>query len=45
MMNIINMTLKNKVTTLKNLIEVRQITLNDSKLDIKKLLGTLLMLH
>ena len=45
MMNIINITLKNKVMTLKNLIEMRQITLNDSKFDIKKLLGTLLMLH
>ena len=30
------MTLKNKITTLKNLIEMRQLTLNDPKFDIKK---------
>ena len=36
MMNIINMTLKNKSITLKNLIEMRYITLNDLKFDIKK---------
>ena len=39
--NIINMTLKNKITTLKNVIEMRQMTLNDPKFDIKKSLDTL----
>ena len=38
----INMTLKNKMRTLKNLIEIRQMTLNDPKFDIKKPLDTLL---
>ena len=38
MVNIINMTLKNKMTTLKNLIEM---TLNDPKFGIKKSLDTL----
>ena len=41
MMNIINTTLKNKIMTLKNLIEMRQMTLNDPKFDIKKSLDTL----
>ena len=41
MMSIKNMTLKNKITTLKNLIEMKQMTLNDPKFDIKKLLDTL----
>ena len=31
MMNIINMTLKNKIPTLKNLTEMSQMTLNDPK--------------
>ena len=35
MMNIINMTLKNKITTMKNLIEMKQMTLNDPKFDIR----------
>ena len=35
MMNIVNMTLKKKITTLKNLAEMRQMTLNDPKFDIK----------
>ena len=39
------MTLKNKFMTLKNLIEMRQITLNDPKFDIKKLLGILINLY
>ena len=42
MMNIIQITLKNKITTLKNLIEVREITLNDPKFGINKSLDTLL---
>ena len=41
MMSIKNMTLKNKIMTLKNLIEMKQMTLNDPKFDIKKLLDTL----
>ena len=41
MMNIINMTLKNKIGTLKNLIEMRQMTLNDPNFDIKKSSDTL----
>ena len=40
--NIINETLKNKITTLKNFIEMKQMTLNDPKFDIKKSLNTLL---
>ena len=36
-MNNINMTLKNKITTLKNLIGMRQVTLNGPKFDIKKI--------
>ena len=39
--NIINMTLKNKIIALKNLIEMKQITLNDPKFDMKKSLDTL----
>ena len=41
--NIINMTLykHDKITTLKNLIEMRQVTLNDPKFGIKKSLDTL----
>ena len=35
MMNIINMTLKNNITTLKNLIGMRQMTLNDPKFHAK----------
>ena len=35
------MTLKNKTTTLKNLIKMREMTLNDPKFDIKKSLDTL----
>ena len=45
MMSIKNMTLKNKITTLKNLIEMKQMTLNDPKFDIKKLLDTLTYLE
>ena len=41
MMNIINMTLKNKITALKNLIEMRLMTPNDPKFDIKKSLAVL----
>ena len=44
MMNIINMTLKNKITTLKNLTEMRQMTLNVPKFDIKKSLDNLSVL-
>lgn len=39
----INMTLKIKITTLKNLIEMKQMILNDPKFDIKKPLDTLKM--
>ena len=35
------MTLKNKIIALKNLIEMKQITLNDPKFDMKKSLDTL----
>ena len=35
MMNIINMTLKNNITTLKNFIGMRQMTLNDPKFHAK----------
>ena len=35
------MTLKNKIKNLKNLIEMRQMTLNDPKFDIKKSLDSL----
>ena len=35
------MTPRNKTTTLKNLIEIWQMTLNDPKFDIKKSLDTL----
>ena len=35
------MTLKNKIATLKNLIEMKQMTLNDTKFVIKKSLDTL----
>ena len=42
MMCIINMTPKNKITTQKNLIDMKQMTLNDPKFDIKKSLDTLL---
>ena len=45
MMSIKNMTLKNKITTLKNLIEMKQMTLNDPKFDIQKLLDTLTYLE
>ena len=41
MTNIITMTLKNKTTTLKNLIKMREMTLNDPKSHIKKSLDTL----
>ena len=37
----IKMTPKNKITTLENLIEMWQMTLNDPKFDIKKSLDTL----
>ena len=40
-MNIINMTLQIKITTLKNFIEMRQMTLISPKFDIKKSLDTL----
>ena len=40
--NIIKITLKNKITTRENLIEVRQMIMNDPKFDIKKSLDTLL---
>ena len=39
--NIINMIMKNKIITLTNLIEMKQMTPNDPKFDIKKSLGTL----
>ena len=42
MMNIIQITLKNKIATLKNLIEMMEITLNDPKFGINKSLDTLL---
>ena len=42
MTNIIHMTLKNKITILKNLIEMREMTLNDPKFDVSKSLDTLL---
>ena len=41
MRNIINMTLKNKIMTLKNLIEMRQMRLKDPKFDNEKSLDTL----
>ena len=41
MMNIVNVTLKNKIMTLKKFIEMRQMTLNDPKFDIKKSRDTL----
>ena len=41
MMNIVNMTLKNKIATLNNFMEMRHMTLNDPKLDIKRSLDTL----
>ena len=44
-MNIINIIVKNKITTHKNLIKMRQMTLNDCKFDIKKSLDTLLHLY
>ena len=43
-MNIIKMILKHKITTLKNLIKMRQMTLNYPKYDIKKLLEPCLYL-
>ena len=43
--DIINMTLKKKITSLKNLIEMRQITLNDPNFDIKKSLDTLIVMN
>ena len=39
--NIGKMTLKSKITTLKNFIEMRHMTLNNPKFDIKKSLDTL----
>ena len=39
------MTLKKKITSLKNLIEMRQITLNDPNFDIKKSLDTLIVMN
>ena len=36
MMNVINISLKNKTANLKNLTEMRQMTLNDTKFDTKK---------
>ena len=42
MINIVNMTLKNKITTLKNLIEMNQMTVNNPKFDVKKLLDSLI---
>ena len=39
----INMTLKNKITTLNNLIKKRQMTLNVPKFDIKNQLDTLVL--
>ena len=39
----INMTLKNKITTMKDLIEMWQMTLNDPKFHIKKSLDTLFL--
>ena len=40
----INMTLKSKIATLKNLIEMWQMNLNDPKFDIRKSLDTLVLL-
>ena len=40
-MSIVNMTLKEEVTTLKYVIEMSEMTLNDSKFDLKSLLDTL----
>ena len=37
------MPLKNKIIILKNQIEMKQMTLNDPKFDIKKSLDTLIM--
>ena len=34
MINIMNTNLKNKITTLKNVIEMREMTLNDTTFDI-----------
>ena len=42
MINIVNTTLKNKITTLKNLIEMNQMTVNNPKFDVKKLLDSLI---
>ena len=42
MINIVNMTLKNKITTLKNLIEMNLMTVNNPKFDVKKLLDSLI---
>ena len=42
MINIVNMTLKNKITTLKNLIEMNQMTVTNPKFDVKKLLDSLI---
>ena len=39
--NIINMFMKNKIITLTNLIEMKQMTLNDPKFYIKKSLDIL----
>ena len=41
MMNIVNMTLKKKITTLKNLDQMRQMTLKEPKLDVEKSLDIL----
>ena len=43
--DIINMTPKKKITSLKNLIEMREITLNDPNFDIKKSLDTLIVMN
>ena len=40
-MSIVSMTLKKKVTTLKNVIEMSQMTLNVPKFDLKISLDTL----
>ena len=40
LMNVVNMTLNKKITTLKNLIGMRQMTLNDPKFDLKISLNT-----
>ena len=42
MVNIVHMTLKKKIMTLKNLVKMRQMTLIDPKFNLPKSLDTLL---